>query len=122
MALYMVKARPRKELLENLHNDLSSGKISKMRPFGRALQYSLENARIDNESPDYAIWVEEDYCSPPLAMERESVLDQYFNDIAVSRVESEEEGWNMIKEKPSLWNKKIRQIHICHHCRLHHQE
>jgi hypothetical protein len=107
MALYMVKARPRKELLENLQKDLSSGKMLKMRPFGRALQYSLENARIeDNENPDYAIWVEEDYCSPPLAMERESVLDQYFNDIEVSRVESEEEGWNMIKEKRSLWNKK----------------
>ena len=107
MALYMVKARPRKELLENLQKDLSSGKILKMRPFGSALQYSLENARIDdNENPDYAIWVEEDYCSPPLAMERESVLDQYFNDIEVSRVESEEEGWNMIKEKRSLWNKK----------------
>ncbi|HET7284768.1 MAG TPA: hypothetical protein VFI70_08790 [Nitrososphaeraceae archaeon] len=57
-------------------------------------------------NPDYALWVEEDYCSPPLAMERESVLDQYFNDIAVLHVESEEEGWNRIKDKPSLWNKK----------------
>ena len=56
MALYMVKARPRKELLENLQKDLSSGKISKMRPFGHALQYSLENARIDTENPDYAMW------------------------------------------------------------------
>ena len=106
MALYMVKARPRKELLDNLQKDLSSGKISKMRPFGHALQYSLENARMDNENPDYALWVEEDYCSPPLAMERESVLDQYFNDIAVLPVESEEEGWNRIKDKSSLWNKK----------------
>jgi hypothetical protein len=52
------------------------------------------------------MWIEEDYCSPPLAMERESVLDQYFNDIEVSRVKSEEEGWNMIGEKPSLWDKK----------------
>jgi hypothetical protein len=106
MALYVVKARPRKELLENLQKDLSSGKISKMRPFGHALQYSLENAKMDNGNPDYALWVEEDYCSPPLAMERESVLNQYFNDIEVVRVESEEQGWNMIKEKPSLWNKK----------------
>lgn len=102
----MVKARPRKELLENLQKDLSSGKISRMRPFGRALQYSLENARIDNENHDYVLWVEEDYCSPPLAMERESVLDQYFNDIEVVRVETEDEGWNRIKDKPSLWNKK----------------
>jgi hypothetical protein len=38
-------------------------------------------------------------------MERESVLNQYFNDIAVSRVESEVQGWNTIKDKPSLWNK-----------------
>ena len=110
MALYLVKARPRKELLENLQKDLSSDKILKMRPFGHALQYSLENARMDDENQDYAIWVEEDYCSPPLAMERESVLDQYFNDITVMPVESEEKGWNMIKEKPSLWKKRKRQI------------
>ena len=102
----MVKAKPRKDLLENLHNDLSSDKIIKMKPFGRSLQYSLKNARIDDENPDYALWIEEDYCSPPLAMERESVLDQYFDDIAVSRIESEEEGWNSIKDKPSVWYKK----------------
>ena len=106
MALYMVKARPRKELLDNLEKDLTSGKISKMRPFGQALQYSLENARIDTENPDYALWIEEDYCSPPLAMERESVLDQYFSDIAVVRVESEDEAWSTINDKPRLWNKK----------------
>jgi hypothetical protein len=34
---------------------------------------------------------------PPLAIERESVFDQYFNDIAVLHVESEEEAWNKIK-------------------------
>jgi hypothetical protein len=62
MALYMVKASPKKELLENLQKDLIAGKTSKMRPFGQALQYSLENARIDNQNPDYAVWVEEDYC------------------------------------------------------------
>jgi hypothetical protein len=55
MALYLVRARPRKEILENLQQELNSGKISKMRPFGRALQYSLENARIDTENPGYAL-------------------------------------------------------------------
>lgn len=84
----MVKAKPRKELLANLHNHLSSGKIIKMKPFGRSLQYSLENARIDNENPYYALWIEENHYSPPLAMERESMLDQYFDDIIVSRIES----------------------------------
>jgi hypothetical protein len=93
MALYLVRAKPRKEILENFHKELRSGRISKMRPFGQALQYSLENV----------VWVEEDYCSPPLAMERESVLDQYFSDITVERVESEEERWDRIQYKPRLW-------------------
>jgi hypothetical protein len=35
-------------------------------------------------------------------MERESVLDQHFDNIAVLHVESEEEGWNRIKDKPRL--------------------
>ena len=73
-----------------------------MKPFEQALQYSLENTRMDNENPDYALWVEKYYCSTPLAMERESVLNQYFNDIAVLHVESEEEEWNRIRDKPSL--------------------
>ena len=29
------------------------------------------------------LWIEEDYCNPPLAMERESVIDRYFEDITV---------------------------------------
>jgi hypothetical protein len=64
-----------------------------MRPFGKSLQYSLENARINTEDSDFAIWVEEDYCLPPLAMEREAVLDRDFNDITVEKVESENEAW-----------------------------
>jgi len=105
MAFYLVKARPRMDLLESLQSELNSGKISKMRPFGRSLQYSLENARIDTEDRDFASWVEEDYCSPPLAMEREAVLDQYFNDITVEKVKSEKDAWNRIDDKPRLWSK-----------------
>jgi hypothetical protein len=105
MAFYLVKARPRMDLLESLQSELNSGKISKMKPFGRSLQYSLENARIDTEDRDFASWVEEDYCSPPLAMEREAVLDQYFNDITVEKVKSEKDAWNRIDDKPRLWSK-----------------
>ncbi|MDQ3888886.1 MAG: hypothetical protein M3251_06395 [Thermoproteota archaeon] len=106
MTFYLIRAKPKKQLLENLREELNSGKISKMRPFGQALQYSLENARIDAENRDYALWIEEDYCSPPLAMERENVLDRYFNDISVERVESEEEAWGTINDKPRLWSDK----------------
>jgi hypothetical protein len=105
MAFYLVKARPRMDLLESLYTELNSGKISNMRPFGKSLQYSLENARIDTENSDFALWVEEDYCSPPLTMEREAVLDQYFSDIMVEKVKSEKEAWNRINNKPRLWSK-----------------
>jgi hypothetical protein len=42
----------------------------------------------------------EGHCSPPLAMERESVLDQYFDNITADRVESEQEGWSRLGNKP----------------------
>ena len=100
MALYVVKAKPKGDSMSDLRKELNSGRISKLRPFGEELQDSLENARIYT---GYAYWVEEDYCSPPLAMERESVLDRYFDEITVERIESEEEGWNRINDRPMLW-------------------
>lgn len=106
MTFYLVRAKPKKKRLEILKEELNAGKISRMRPFGQALQYSLENARIDDENRDYTLWIEEDYCSPPLAMERESVLDRYFNDISVERVESEQDAWDSISDKPRLWAKE----------------
>ena len=39
-------------------------------------------------------------------MERESVLDRYFDDISVVRVESEEKAWNSINDKRRLWAKE----------------
>ena len=81
MTLYLVRAKPKgKEDLSALRRELDSGRIVNLEPFGEALQHSLENAKIDKSS-NYALWVEEDYCSPPLAMERASVLDRYFEDI-----------------------------------------
>jgi hypothetical protein len=102
---YLVRARPKKELLKDLDEMRSSREIARMRPFGEALQYSLDNAKIDDENPEYALWIEEDYCSPPLAMERASVLDRYFSNITTKSVESEEEAWNSLKDKPPLWHR-----------------
>ena len=39
-------------------------------------------------------------------MEREAVLDQYFNDITVEKVKSENEAWSRLKVKPRLWSKQ----------------
>jgi hypothetical protein len=108
MALYIVKAKPNKDL-SDLRKELDSGEISRLGPFGKTLQYGLDNAKIDPKD-DYALWVEEDYCTFPLAMERESVLDRYFDDIAVQVIASEKEGQDRIANIPGLWANIIEQI------------
>ena len=51
MALYLVRATPRgKEELSALRKEMDSGKIANPEPFRGALQYTLENARIDKSS------------------------------------------------------------------------
>jgi hypothetical protein len=107
MAIYLVRAKPKRKILETLRKELDSGRISKLEPFGEELHYCLEHARIDAKSGgedwQYALWVEEDYCNPPLAMERENVLDRYFENIMVKPVDTKEDGWHVISNSPSLW-------------------
>ena len=71
-----------------------------MRPFGKAMTYALENARLREDG--YAIWEEEDYCSPPLAQERAAALDEFFGELKVTRVQ-ERAGWKEIKALPLLF-------------------
>ena len=103
MAYYLVQAQPVEALLTELRQRLDSGEIRVMRPFGQALHYSLENARL--KAAGLAVWEEEDYCSPPLAMERAAVLDSYFTDLRVEHVK-EGEGWQKIDHLPPLWENK----------------
>ena len=101
MAYYLVQAKPVAELLPELRQKLDNGDIQFMHPFGPALQYSLENARIQEDGR--AIWEEEDYCSPPLAQERAAVLDRHFEELNVERVEKNS-GWKQIASLPRLWD------------------
>ena len=100
MAYYLVKAKAHNNLLPELRSRLESGEIEQMQPFGRALRYSLENARLDSQG--WAIWEEEDYCSPPLAQERAAVLDTYFTDLSVEKVEKGS-GWTRVDSLSRLW-------------------
>ena len=101
MAYYLVQAKPIPELLTELHERLNSGEILVMRPFGKALQYSLDHARIQENG--VVIWEEEDYCVPPLAQERAAILDTYFVDLHVEKV-NQTEGWQKIESFPMLWH------------------
>jgi hypothetical protein len=99
MAHYIVRAKPIADLLDELRGRLASGEINRMQPFGRALHYSLENARTLDDAT--AIWEEEDYCIPPLAQERAAILDTYFTELSVERVEAGE-GWQQLGDLPLL--------------------
>jgi len=100
MAYYLVQAKPIDELLIELRQRLDSGEIKVMKPFGQALQYGLDHARLQENG--IAIWEEEDYCVPPLAQERAAILDTYFKELHVDRVQ-QTEGWKKIESIPRLW-------------------
>ena len=100
MAFYLVSARPLADHMEELEAKLTQRAFAGLRPFGRSLTSSLEGAR---RRPDgTAVWEEEDYCRPPLAQEREAVLDRYFDDIAVGPVDRGA-GWARIEDLPRLF-------------------
>lgn len=100
MAYYLVTARPDAARLADLRARLDSGEIQAMRPFGIALHEGLDGARV--VAGGQWAWEEEDYCRPPLAMERAAVLDHYFTDLRVEAV-SEGEGWRRIETLPRFW-------------------
>lgn len=99
MAYYLVRARPKLERMRKLREQLRADAFIGLRPFGNALTHSLVNARI--EADGTAMWEEEDYCSPPLAQERAAVLDTYFDEITVEKVDAGE-GWARIENLPKL--------------------
>jgi hypothetical protein len=103
MAYRFVRAQPNEDRLAELRERLDSGEIERMEPFGRAMTTALQQARID-PATDEAVWVEEDYCSPPLAMERTEVLDDYFEEITIVEEDIDETaGWQRIEDLPRLW-------------------
>lgn len=100
MAHYLVRAVPKRDLLETLERRLGSTDWDNVKPFGKALHHALANARMDDNGT--AVWEEEDYCTPPLAQERAHTLDEFFDAVEVEAVE-EGEGWNQIEGLPRLF-------------------
>ncbi len=101
MAYYLVRAKAKDGRLAELEQLLSQKAFVGMRPFGISLSEGLCGARVGADG--LALWEEEDYCSPPLAMERAAVLDTYFDDIRVEAVKLGE-GWERIRELPRLFS------------------
>jgi hypothetical protein len=102
MAHYLVEAELIEDRANELRSKVSSKEFRDLEPFGRALSYSLENARFDPEK-GVAVWEEVDYCNPPLNQEREAVLDEYFSELEVQKV-GRGQGWEEIDHLPALWD------------------
>ncbi len=100
MAYYLVTARPREGLLKDLLENLRRKAYVSMRPFGKVMTHSLENARLREDG--CAVWEEQDYCSPPLAEERAAALDRFFEELRVMPVRKGE-GWEEIQSLPRLF-------------------
>lgn len=102
-----VRAQPNRHRISELRDRLDEGEIEQFEPFGRAMEKGLKNARFDPETGE-AVWIEEDYCSPPLAMERAEVLDEYFAEITIVAEDVDETaGWERIDDLPGLWEQVL---------------
>jgi hypothetical protein len=104
MAHYLVTAKPKSDRIGELLGNLRKRAYASVRPFGKTMTYSLENARL--RADGYATWEEEDYCSPPLAQEREAALDAFFEELSVTPVQ-EGTGWEEIQGYPRLFPELI---------------
>lgn len=108
MSHYLVRAKPIPEKMEELRARIARGEIVKMIPFGRGLHNSLSDARWDasGRGGGWALWEELDFCRPPLKIEREAVLDEYFESFQVEPV-AQGEGWAQIRTLPRLLHSEI---------------
>lgn len=100
MAFYLVTAKPKQELLPELEKKLANKEFVPLEPFGSEVNKALTWSR--RKDKDTAIWEENNFCIPPLAQEREAVLDKYFDKIEVEKV-AKGEGWDKISELPFLF-------------------
>lgn len=100
MAHYLVTGKPKSERLGDLLANLREHAYVSIRPFGKSMTHSLENARLREDG--YIIWEEEDDCSPPLAQERAAALDEFFEELEVAPVK-EGAGWEEIEQLPRLF-------------------
>lgn len=100
MAYYLVSAKPKPARLRVLRGKLHQHAFDEIRPFGESMTHALENARLREDG--FAVWEEEDDGNPPLALEREVALDEYFEELSLTPVQ-EGTGWEKIARLPWLF-------------------
>ena len=86
--IYHVTARFRDDTALEFLSKLTDGTVAAQRPDGSEIVASMERAVVNADGQ--VEWSELCYCSPPLAHERETVLDLHFADIRTEPTEAYE--------------------------------
>ena len=86
--IYRVPARFKPATAAELRRKLDDRSIAAQQPDGQEMVDSLHRAVV-SESGDVR-WSELCYCDPPLAHERATILDHYFDDIVTQPIEDYE--------------------------------
>jgi hypothetical protein len=84
--LYRVLARFRTRTAVDFYKKLNDGSIANQRPDGAEIMASMERAVVNQDGG--IEWTERCYCDPPLAHERATVLDAYFEDFLIEPVDA----------------------------------
>ena len=85
MAIYSVKARYIEEKMEGFYQKLTDGTIENQKPDGQEIINSMNRAKIIE--PNIIQWSEMCFCSPPLKHERETVYNQFLEDIETKAID-----------------------------------
>ena len=87
--IYRVAARFRAETAAELRRRLDDGSIAAQKPDGQEIVDSLHRAVVTDSGE--VRWSEMCFCAPPLAHERATILDHYFDGVATEPIEDYEQ-------------------------------
>jgi hypothetical protein len=83
--IYRVRARLRPGTEAGFLRRLTDGSVERQKPDGEEIVESMQRAVITEAGE--VVWTETCYCDSPLAHERETVLDHYFEGLTTEPVQ-----------------------------------
>ena len=85
LVIYRVTARFRSDTAADLRRKLDDGSIAAQQPDGQEIVDSLHRAVVTRSGA--VQWSEMCFCDPPLAHERATILDRYFDGVTTEPIE-----------------------------------
>ncbi len=87
--IYRVTARFRPDTAADLRRKLDDGSLAAQQPDGQEIVNSLHRTVVTRSGE--VRWSEKCFCPSPLAHERATVLDRYFEGVTTERIEDYEQ-------------------------------